>query len=203
MNKYTTLNSLLLDDYSVKVFYSNDENLKEFGELLSNQTSRSIIRALIEKEYYKNELAEKLDMRLSLVDHHLKKLEALNMITVSEKQIAKKGVRHRFFKINSEIFISNSSKNSRHDEQTPQRIFKNGVKFTSIAIASGLAYFISKYSFDLKEIWTSTQDTSTLYILNESSIIIALSVTVVGLSLERIWTAMKNKKKGLKSPRET
>ena len=196
MNKYDFLSSLLLDDYSIKVFYSDDENLKEFGELLSNQTSRSIIRALIEKEYYKNELAEKLDMRISLVDHHLKKLEELNMVTVSEKQITKKGVRHRYFKMNSEIFISNSSKNSKHDEQILRRIFKNGIKFTSIAIASGLAYFISKYGFDLKEIWTSAQETSTWYILNESSIIIALSVAVVGLSLERIWTAMKNKKRG-------
>lgn len=186
----------MLDDYSIKVFYSDDENLKEFGELLSNQTSRSIVRALIEKEYYKNELAEKLDIRLSLVDHHLKKLEKLNLVEISQKEITKNGIKHKFFKINSEVFISSSSKISEHNMQKLQRVFKESITFTSIAIASGSAYFISKYSFDLQGTWNSAQGTSIWTIPNDTSIIIALSVVVVGLSLERIWFAIKNKKRG-------
>lgn len=56
----------------IKVFSSEDERLKVLGELLSNKSSRDIIRLLSHKEMYTNEIAKKLDMRSNLVIHYLK-----------------------------------------------------------------------------------------------------------------------------------
>ena len=58
------------------------------------------------KEMYINEIATKLDIRTSLVIHHIKKLEELKMVEISEKIIKRKGIKHRFFKIDSDIFIT-------------------------------------------------------------------------------------------------
>ena len=63
------------EDNKITVFGSDDD-LKSLGELLSNETSRTIIKNLMKNEMYTNEIATKLDMRVSLVIHHLKKLEA-------------------------------------------------------------------------------------------------------------------------------
>jgi len=60
------------EDNKIKIFAS-DDNLKSLGELLSNETSRKIIKNLMENEMYTNEIATKLDIRVSLVIHHLKK----------------------------------------------------------------------------------------------------------------------------------
>lgn len=59
----------------IKVFSSEDEKLKLLGELLSNKSSRDIIKLLMNEEQYTNEMANKLDLRPNLVIHHLKKLE--------------------------------------------------------------------------------------------------------------------------------
>jgi len=44
----------------IKVFSSEDENLKVLGELLSNKSSRGIIKLLLDKEMYTNEIAKKI-----------------------------------------------------------------------------------------------------------------------------------------------
>ena len=74
------------EDNKIKMFGSDDD-LKSLGELLSNETSRTIIKNLMEYEMYTNEIATKLDMRVSLVIHHLKKMEALGLLEISDKKI--------------------------------------------------------------------------------------------------------------------
>ena len=89
----------------IKVFGADDRSLKLLGELLGNDTSRKIIRCLIEKQMYTNELAIKLNIPISLVMHHLKKLEKVNLVDVEEKQITKRTKTHKFFKMSGKIFV--------------------------------------------------------------------------------------------------
>lgn len=117
----------------IKVFNLSDESLKLLGELLTNESSRSIILALIENQMYVNQLAEKLDMRVSLVIHHLKKLGELGLLDIEEKPISKRTKDHKFFKINTDVFLSFTMDKTGNKLK---RIFKNGIKFTSIGITS-------------------------------------------------------------------
>ena len=81
-----------LDDFAtVKIFSSEDEKLKMLGELLSNKSSRDIVKLLAYEEMYINEISKKLDMRSSLVIHHLKKLRALGLLQITNKKIVRKG----------------------------------------------------------------------------------------------------------------
>lgn len=124
------------DEPKIKVFAS-DDNLKELGELLSNDSSRKIIYHLMNKEMYTNEIATKLEMRVSLVIHHLKKMEDLGMLTIINKKIKRKGEEHRFFRINSNILvIVDLNKQEIEEKGLLKRLFKDGIKFASLSIAA-------------------------------------------------------------------
>jgi len=133
----------LLSEINSKIkIFASDDNLKTLGELLSNDSSRQIISALMNNEMYTNEISTKLDMRVSLVIHHLKKLEELRMVEITSKKIKRKGVEHRFFKINSEIFITvNKDKAEIESQGLLSRIFKDGIKFVGIGIAGMITLF--------------------------------------------------------------
>lgn len=137
---------MLPNDDKIRAFGS-DDNLKALGELLSNDTSRKIISALMKQEMYTNEISTKLDMRVSLVIHHLKKMEELGLLDITNKKIIRRGQEHRFFKMNFDIFIT--LKNTKEDIKEKgflKRIFRDGIKFASIGLA---AFFI----------WTQTKVT--------------------------------------------
>ena len=138
------------DAPKIKVFAS-DDNLKALGELLSNGSSRNIIYNLMTKEMYTNEIATKLDMRVSLVIHHLKKLEDLGLLEITEKKIKRKGQEHRFFQIKSNIFVvlDNTSEEIK-GKGFLSRIFKEGIKFASIGIAAILTFMVNFNTIDRK-----------------------------------------------------
>lgn len=129
-------------DDKIKVFDSDDKSLKILGELLSNDTSRKIIRMLIGKECYTNELATKLDIRVSLVIHHLKKLEELGLLDINHKQIVKKGNNHRYFKINAPfLIIPDKTKEELEEKGILKKIFRDGITFFGFGCALVISWF--------------------------------------------------------------
>jgi len=133
------------DNYNIKIFDADDKSLKTLGELLSNDTSRKIIKILIEKEMYTNEIATELDIRVSLVIHHLKKLEELGIVEITHKQIVRKGNHHRYFKISKRFFIA-PDMNKQEIKKTGilERIFKNTVKLSAVAFSGFITWIASQ-----------------------------------------------------------
>jgi len=169
--------------------FGSDDNLKALGELLSNETSRKIISSLMQQEMYTNELSTKLDMRVSLVIHHLKKMEELGLLDIKNKKIIRKGQEHRFFKFNFDIFITlNNTKVEVEEKGILKKIFRDGVKFTIIGIAAIIS-FIIPHEFYSRNTWSG------LYNNDEFSLELPLIVIVIGLIMEIINFRIKNKKK--------
>jgi len=174
----------------IKIFDLSDESLKLLGELLTNESSRSIIMTLIEKQMYVNQLAEKLDMRVSLVIHHLKKLGELGLLDIVEKPISKRTKDHKFFRINTDVFLSFTIDESGNKLK---KIFNEGIKFASI----GITAFIF-WSYDVVNIIKSEE----VYgkplgsITNNESLILSLTIIIIGLITERIFSFIKKKKRG-------
>ncbi len=75
-----------IESEKIKVFSSDDDKLKILGELLSNKSSRDIIRMLIERESYINEISNTLGLRVSLVIHHINKMESIDMLEITQKK---------------------------------------------------------------------------------------------------------------------
>lgn len=184
------------DPPSVKIFAS-DDNLKTLGELLSNDSSRKIISNLMTQEMYTNEISTKLDMRVSLVIHHLKKLEELNMLEITEKKIKRKGVKHRFFKINSNIFVTvNQNKAEIEEKGFLKRIFKEGIKFGSIVLASVISWFTVNFQSNSIETWTSSSEYQIPDEYVHLSVVVSLCVMIIGLIVKNIYEYFKKKNGG-------
>lgn len=129
----------------IKVFSSDDEKLKILGELLSNKSSREIIKLLMEKEYYTNEIADKLDLRTNLIIHHLKKLEELGLLEITQKKIVKKGNDHRYFRMIPNLFLHPSETSEEMTQKkTLKKIFKENIKIMSIGLAILSSWFLSR-----------------------------------------------------------
>lgn len=172
----------------VKVFSSNDENLKLLGELLSNKSSRDIMRLLTDKEMYTSEIANKLDLRVNLVIHHLKKLEELGLLEVKNKKIVKKGNEHKFFRMIPNLFITpNKTKEEIEEKRIFQKIFRDGLKFFVIGIVTGIVFMIT----DLRNFYNPD---NTSYASELPVLIAPLTVLIIGLILERIFSLKKKEK---------
>ena len=136
------------EDNKIKVFAS-DDNLKALGELLSNETSRKIIKNLMEHQMYTNEIATKLDIRVSLVIHHLRKLEEIGLLEIIDKKIKRKGGKHRFFKMNSDIFVTvNKTKKEVEEKGILKRIFRDEIKLMMIGLTILSSWFLSKQVYE-------------------------------------------------------
>jgi len=196
------------DENKIKVFAS-DDNLKSLGELLSNETSRKIIMNLMHREMYTNEIATKLDIRVSLVIHHLRKLEELGLVEIENKKIKRKGEKHRFFKMNSDIFITlDKDKEDIKKKGILMKIFREGIKFAVIGIAVISTWLSMRTKEQSSEIKSSLKTSSD--IVNKTSDIpqpdispsfhsfvvdpiISISVIIICCSLLLIWVFKKYK----------
>ncbi|CDI06259.1 ArsR/SmtB family transcription factor [Candidatus Nitrosotenuis uzonensis] len=171
---------------NIQVFSSDDEKLKALGELLSNKSSRDIIKLLIDKEMYTNEIANKLDMRISLVIHHLKKLNELGLLQTTNKEIIKKGIKHRHFRVNSTLFLLlNETKENIEDNGVLKRIFKRGIRYSVLGAFFTFAVVYYQFFSIRRPDGTTSEITS---------LTIPLVILVTGFVLHHIVQAILNKK---------
>ena len=196
-------NSDVMTD-KIKLFNS-DESLKLLGELLSNKSSRDIIGLLIEKEMYKNAIATKLNLKLNLVSHHLEKMESIGLVETSYKKIVRKGEDHKFLRINPKIFLMpNHSEKEIKEKGILKRIFKDGIKFASVGIATVITWIGSQQKTmfipdptNVEQNYGGIQVDSSLPILvDEPFSLVQITVTsiVLAVGLFLIWYQKKEKK---------
>lgn len=177
----------------IKIFSSDDEKLKILGELLSNKSSRDMIKLLTYNEYYTNEIADRLNLRANLVIHHLKKLENLGLLEVRNKKIIKKGNEHRYFRMIPNLFIiPNHTKEEIEEKGILKKIFKNTIRYVIIGIvAFGTWVFTQqpKISIDpkMRNPETLIENSS-----NFDTLIIPLLIVISGLVFEIILMKKKN-----------
>lgn len=133
----------LNEDAEIEVITDDDETLKTLGELLSNKTSRDLLKFLMHKEAYKMKISDELGVPFSLVEHHLKKMEKLGLVKITNKQIVKGGVLHKTYKITATgiLILLNNTKEEIKERGTLKKIFKEGVKFTAVGIAGVITWF--------------------------------------------------------------
>lgn len=194
----------------VKIFSSDDKKLKQLGELLSNKSSRDIIKLLINNEMYTNEIADKLDLRVNLVIHHLKKLEDLGLLQIQNKTITKKGIEHKHYRINPYFFLAPSIVSEEiQSKGTLKKIFRDGIKFLVIGVAGVTSWFSagvnnieqvtespsysiipSDNSTDIVNKTTDVIESDITYFIDP---IISIPIIVVSCSLFLIWFSRKYK----------
>jgi DNA-binding transcriptional ArsR family regulator len=181
----------------IEVFSSEDDKLKFLGELLSNESSRQILLLLTNQEMSANELSEKTNLRLSLVIHHLKKMQQVGIVKIVKTEKNTKNHDMKYYSAKSGIMIfsqeaSERAKKSKIFQLSVKKVFK----FASIAISGLVSWFTAETI--LKNPFSETDpshtgivpfvDTGELSI----SVIVGLSFIIMGLVIERIHASLKN-----------
>lgn len=182
----------------IKVFSSKDEKLKILGELLSNKSSRDIIKLLIEKEMYTNEITKKLDLRVNLVIHHLRKMESIGLLEINNKKIIRKGEEHRFFKIPPGMLIVPNESEDIKKNGFLKKIFKNGIKFVSIISVGVFSWLSGNFIVNFQNSTTSSASISKPIIETISdSGIVPIIISQLIVILLTIYLIKKKKVKNL------
>jgi predicted transcriptional regulator len=178
---------------NVEIVSTDDEKIKLIGSLLSNDTSRNILKLLYEQDMTANEIAQKTGMILSLVIFHLQKMQEATLVKIKKIEKNSKGhdMKHygttKLAVIIMPSQISEKAKKSKSLFNSLSRIYK----FAVIGIAGIASWLITQSTLIPNAEWTSGEDytntSSSLFL----SIIIVLCVILVGMIIERIITELK------------
>lgn len=67
----------------VEILSTEDEKLKAVGEILSSDSSRKILKLLFNQSLTANQIAQKTELSLPLVIHHLKKMQSSQVVKIT------------------------------------------------------------------------------------------------------------------------
>ena len=129
----------------IKILATDDEKIKSFGELFSNDSSRKILQLLFNEELAATQIAQKTDISLQLVKYHLNKLRDLGVVKISKIE---KNSKSQDMKIYSATKFSIVIVPPKLSEKTKEskllvRSFRHIYKVAGLGIATGLSGLFS------------------------------------------------------------
>lgn len=216
----------------IEILSTDDQRIKAVGELLSSDSSRTILKLLFNDHMTANQIAQKTETSLPLVMYHLKKMQDAGIVTISSTGKNTKSHNMKYYTIDKFAIVilpsglSEKAKSSKSLHNSFNRIYR----FATIGGAAIATWFSSQFiqhrqtvvyespqnadsmmkaapetaqrslQAPTPEVSQAAQDagiqmyqattgepTTDIYL----SIIITLSVVVVGLIIERIIRARK------------
>lgn len=75
------------DDQSaekIKIYFSDDEKIKSFGEILTSDAGRTILKMLLLDVLSANQISQKSGISLQLVKYHVSKMQELGIVKISK-----------------------------------------------------------------------------------------------------------------------
>ncbi|QDI88482.1 ArsR family transcriptional regulator [Candidatus Nitrosopumilus sp. SW] len=151
----------------IKILATDDDKIKSFGELFTNDSSREILQLLFNEEMTANQIAQKTDISLQLVKYHLNKLQDLGVVKISKIE---KNSKSQDMKVYSATKFSIVIVPPKLSEKTKEskllvRSFRHIYKVAGLAIATGLSGLLSLASFQNK---TVTLENTKQFTIEES-----------------------------------
>ena len=147
----------------IEIFSTEDEKIKSFGELLTNDSSRNILQILMKEELTALELSKKTELSLPLVIYHLNKMQDLNVIKISKVGTNVKGQDMKYYKATkfAVVILPSSVSEKAKESKSLLRSFNSIYRFAGIAIAGVAAWFSSISMMEPKFIAPPPLDIST------------------------------------------
>lgn len=68
----------------IKIYFSDDEKIKSFGEILTSDAGRLVLKMLLLEELTANQISQKSGISLQLVKYHVNKMQSLGIVSVSK-----------------------------------------------------------------------------------------------------------------------
>ena len=130
----------------VKIYSSNEKRVKFLGDVLANDTSRSIFLLLAQGDLPAGRIADKTGMSLALVTHHLEKMQNAGVVQVSKvsKNIKNRDMKH-YRAVLAILIIPDESHDRARGSKALALSLRRALRFSSIGIAGLSSWLAAKY----------------------------------------------------------
>ena len=155
----------------IKILATDDEKIKLFGELLTNDSSREILQLLFNEELTATQITQKTDISLQLVKYHLIKLQDLGIVKISkiEKNSKSKDMKIYTASKFSIVIVPPKFSEKTKESKLLVRSFQHIYKVAGLAIATGLSGLLSLSQFKNKMIRVNDNDNGEFSLVTESA----------------------------------
>ncbi len=128
-----------------KILATDDEKIKSFGEIFTNDSSRKILQLLFNDELSATQIAQKSNISLQLVKYHLDKLQSLDVVKISK---IKKNSKSQDMKIYtalkfSLVIVPPTLSEKTKESKSLARSFRHIYKVACLGIATGVSGLLS------------------------------------------------------------
>ena len=129
----------------IKIIATDDIKIKSFGELLTNDSSRTILQLLFNEELTALQIADKTGISLQLVKYHIIKLQDLGVVKVTKIEKNSKSQDMKFYSASKFSMVIVPPKYSKKTKESKMlvRSFKHIYKIAGLGMAAGLSGLMS------------------------------------------------------------
>jgi DNA-binding transcriptional ArsR family regulator len=129
----------------IKILATDDEKIKSFGELFTNDSSREILQLLFNDELSATQIAQKTSISLQLVKYHLIKLQDLGIVRISKIEKNSKSKDMKIYSATQFSIVIVPPKLSKKTKESKLlvRSFRHIYKVAGLGIATGLSGLLS------------------------------------------------------------
>lgn len=129
----------------IKIIATDDDKIKSFGELLTNDSSRAILQLLFNEELTALQIAEKTGISLQLVKYHIIKLQDLGVVKVTKIEKNSKSQDMKFYSASkfSMVIVPPKYSEKTKESKLLVRSFKHIYKIAGLGIAAGVSGLMS------------------------------------------------------------
>lgn len=131
---------------NIEIFSTDDEKIKSIGELLTNDSSRTILQLLFKEEMTATQLAQKTGTSLQLVKYHLNKMQDVGVVRISKIEKNTKAQDMKYYKATKFAIVILPSKISDKTKESKLLLhsFKTIYRFAGIGVAAIASWFATR-----------------------------------------------------------
>ena len=147
MDEYKEADPVSLTE-KIEIISTEDEKIKSVGELLSSDSSRAILKLLFEDIMTANQIAQKTGISLPLVIYHLKKMQDMGIVKVSNigKNVKAQDMKYYTTTKFVIVILPSSLSQKAKTSKSLANSFKTIYRFASIGVAGIATWFVSQFA---------------------------------------------------------
>ena len=147
MDEYKEAEPVSLTE-KIEIISTEDEKIKSVGELLSSDSSRAILKLLFEDIMTANQIAQKTGISLPLVIYHLKKMQEMGVVKVSNvgKNVKAQEMKYYTTTKFAIVILPSSLSQKAKTSKSLANSFKTIYRFASIGVAGIATWFVSQFA---------------------------------------------------------
>lgn len=177
----------------IDILSLEDDKIKSIGELLSNDTSRNIMKSLFKETMTANQISQNMKVSLPLVMYHIKKMQSIGLVKIVKTNVLeyeKQYATTKFALVVLPSSVTDEVKKSKSLYNSLKRVYR----LTTIGICALISWTVIGSIAPNPSMMRMPVG---IEVIPEGlfwSTTVALTIIIVGLAIELFLTHRKQKK---------